>query len=324
MAALGVPGRGPTRDGERVSYPPVNSYIDRASHSSSFTCYELLRFPFGRNWKAYLNLVTEDRVIDSQSALAAMLDKSTLGGRSFLDVGSGSGLSSLAAIRLGASRVLSFDYDEDSVECTRELKRRFSPTSTNWSIEQGSALDERYMERLGPWDIVYSWGVLHHTGNMKQAFENVCRPVAPGGTLFISIYNDQGKTSIRWTRIKSLYNSSRIARWIILLVFIPYYAVRAAITALLRPIRRRSVPPNERGMTPLVGWLDWLGGYPFEVATPDEIRDFFTGRGFTLERLNSRVGTIGCNEFVFRKGSVGTQEGLRPHSSGAEAALKKG
>ncbi len=61
----------------------------------------------------------------------------TLAGNSFLDVGSGSGLFSLAAMRLGADRVHSFDYDPQSVGCTKELKRRFPPPRNTYMDDRG-------------------------------------------------------------------------------------------------------------------------------------------------------------------------------------------
>src|SRR5690606_102989 len=126
-------------------------------------------------------------------------------GLRFLDIGSGSGLSSLAARRLGA-RVHSFDYDPESVACTAELRRRFFPGSPDWTVERGSALDAGYLRGLGSFDIVYSWGVLHHTGRMWEGLANAALPVAEGGRLFVAIYNDTGTQSRRWRWIKRTYN----------------------------------------------------------------------------------------------------------------------
>ena len=163
------------------------------------------RFAFGLNWAAFLETLDEERIGTACRSLQDMLGVTDLRGKSFLDVGSGSGLFSLAARRLGA-RVYSFDYDPQSVGCTEELRRRYFPSDGDWTVEPGSALDTDYLGRLGKFDIVYSWGVLHHTGAMWDALANVAPLVQEGGTLFIAIYNDQGKTSRRWLAVKRTYN----------------------------------------------------------------------------------------------------------------------
>ena len=134
------------------------------------------------------------------------LQSDRLDGKTFLDAGSGSGLFSLAARRLGAT-VRSFDFDPQSVACTRELRRRYFPDDSGWVVEQASVLDQSYLGTLGRHDIVYSWGVLHHTGAMWEALENVKPLVADGGQLFIAIYNDQGEATDQWARIKQKYNA---------------------------------------------------------------------------------------------------------------------
>ncbi|HYY59119.1 MAG TPA: class I SAM-dependent methyltransferase, partial [Pyrinomonadaceae bacterium] len=130
-----------------------------------------LRFEFGRNWRRFLSTLDEERILEAERSLRLMLEAETLDGKSFLDIGSGSGLFSLAARRLGA-RVHSFDYDAESVACAQELKQRFFAGDADWTIERGSVLDSDYVKRLGQFDIVYSWGVLHHTGAMWRALEN--------------------------------------------------------------------------------------------------------------------------------------------------------
>ena len=164
------------------------------------------RFEFGKNWTWFLATLTDAKIEQAVHSLEDMLEAADLRGARFLDIGSGSGLFSLAARRLGA-QVCSLDYDPHSVACTRELRRRYFPDDPEWIVESGSALDEAYIRSLGRFDIVYSWGVLHHTGKMWAALANAAIPVAGGGKLFIAIYNDQGTPSRRWTKVKRAYNT---------------------------------------------------------------------------------------------------------------------
>lgn len=261
------------------------------------------RFAFGKNWAAFIKLLDEDRVEKARESLAELLPDSDLAGKKFLDVGSGSGLMSLAARRLGAS-VVSFDYDEDSVGCTQHLHEHFDNSSENWRVMQGSALDDDFMEKLGTFDVAYSWGVLHHTGHMWKGIELTCQRVAEGGVLFIAIYNDQGAWSGRWAKIKKAYCSNRLARWAIIGTFIPYWIARNLLADLVwmrNPIARYRDYGEQRGMSVFYDWFDWLGGFPFEVAKPEEIIDYCQGKGFRLVGLKTAGGSVGCNEFVFTR-----------------------
>src|ERR1700737_1325555 len=164
------------------------------------------RFLFGRNWKGFLKRLNLARIIEAEGNLEEFIGGGSLSGKTFLDIGSGSGLSSLAAHRLGAA-VTSFDFDSQSVACTEELRRRYSSGNKSWIVEQGSVLDQEYLAGLGQFDIVYAWGVLHHTGAMWQAMENVKALTKPGGVLFIAIYNDCGEVSRWWLQRKRRYNA---------------------------------------------------------------------------------------------------------------------
>lgn len=263
---------------------------------------DAVRFEFGANWARFLECVDDRRIAAAEESLVEMMrGAEAIRGRTFLDAGSGSGLFSLAAARLGAARLHSFDYDAKSVATTAEMKRRFAPPGTAWTVERGDILDPAYAASLGTWDVVYSWGVLHHTGRMWDAIASACDLVAAGGVLFIAIYNDQGWKSRAWTRIKRLYSANPVARAAILGTFVPYWAARGAAGDLLRlrnPLRRYREYRRERGMSILHDWIDWLGGYPFEAATPEAVFQFVSARGFTLRNFTT-TPTWGCNQFVF-------------------------
>lgn len=264
------------------------------------------RFEFGKNWANFLQRVDNDRAQLVTKSLTGMLGVTTLDGTTFLDIGSGSGLFSLAARLLGA-RVHSFDFDPQSVGCTRELRRRFFPDDSGWTVQQGSILDKNFLRTLGQFDIVYSWGVLHHTGAMWEALENAAAMVKPGGRIFVSIYNDQGPWSRRWLAIKKVYNwLPRPLRGLYTALVLGPREIRyaAADTLKMRPLNyiRRWTEFHELGSRGMSRWhdmVDWVGGYPFEVAKPEQIFEFFTSRGFRMTKLTTCLGGFGCNEYIF-------------------------
>ncbi len=264
------------------------------------------RFAFGENWARYLKVLDEKRIEQAIESLMTMLEIEDLRGKSFLDIGSGSGIFSLAARRLGA-RVVSFDYDPRAVECTQEVKRRYFESDSQWQVLTGSALDAAFLGGLGRFDVVYSWGVLHHTGDMWTALANVGRNVAEGGKLFISLANDQGGPSRRWTSIKRIYNRmpSGLRSPFAVLVYLPI-ELRRFLASLLkgRPHAYFSHFWNygeNRGMSWWRDNIDWIGGYPFQVSKPEEILQFYRRRGYTLLRMKTHGPGHGCNEYVLQR-----------------------
>jgi len=204
---------------------------------------------------------------------------------------------------MGAS-VHSFDYDPLSVQCTESLKKIYFPQDSKWTIELGSILDIDYIRSLGKFDIIYSWGALHHTGAMWQALENVTLPLLEDGKLFISIYNDQSSISIFWRKVKQFYCSGLFGRTVTIMTFFPCFILAGIAIDIIHfknPIRRYLEYKQTRGMSVITDWIDWLGGYPFEVAKPESIFDFYRKKGYSLERLKTRGGRLGCNEYVFLK-----------------------
>ena len=263
------------------------------------------RFSFGRNWASFLKRLNEARIAEAEKNLIEFLGEESLAGRSFLDVGSGSGLSSLAARRLDA-RVTSFDYDGQSVACTDELRRRYLPDDPLWLVEQGSVLDTEYLARLGQFEIVYSWGVLHHTGAMWQAMANLKPMVKTAGLLFIAIYNDCGEVSRSWLERKRRYNA--LPR-----VFRPFYAIYVWMPQELRSlagsmrsgelsgyIRELTSASTGRGMSWLHDVIDWVGGYPYEYASVSDITEFYRRDGFEPIKIRENK-SYGCHQLVFKR-----------------------
>ena len=265
------------------------------------------KFEFGKNWKDFLKVLNEERISEAEKSLKEMLELESLEGKSFIDVGSGSGLFSLAAMRLGAAKVYSFDCDIESVECTKELKRRYFHDANNWIIEKGDVLDKEYLSKLEQFDVVYSWGVLHHTGDMWKGLENVMLLVKPSGVLFTAIYNDQGRLSRIWWHIKRCYNKwPKFAKVLILLSVIMYFEIRSFVGRILKfqnplPFKYWREYKKSRGMSRLHDYVDWVGGYPFEVAKPEDIFEFYKKRGFVLKKLKTAGGKHGNNQFVFSR-----------------------
>ena len=252
------------------------------------------RFGFGKNWLEFYKKVDDKKVQMSEKTLKSFFEVQDFKDKKFIDVGCGSGLFSLAAYKLGAE-IFSFDYDTNSVLCTNQFRNKFLKNNKKWIVEEGSILDTQYVESLGKYDFVYSWGVLHHTGAMYDAFNNVIKLVDHNGKLFIAIYNDQGIKSKVWKIIKRMYCKSIILRFFItiiysFLVLIPQYIKYTIMNKTL-----------VRGMSLYNDMYDWLGGLPFEVASPKVIEEFFEEKGFKLIKTNLVGKKLGCNEFVFQK-----------------------
>lgn len=272
------------------------------------------RFEFGKNWQAFLGSLDQQRIDHAVASLCETLGTQSLAGKSFLDLGCGSGLFSLAAHQLGAE-VISVDFDNDSVQCTQRLRQEFAEDASNWQVMQGSALDSAFMQTLGESDVVYSWGVLHHTGNMADAIDLASQRTRVGGRFLISIYNDQGSASRRWLRIKQGYNRlPSFLRTPYVLLFASYYELKYAVARLARfknpsPLADWRAKKRDRGMSAWHDWVDWVGGLPFEVAKPEEIVVPLRRRGFVLDSLRTVGNGWGCNEYLFSRLSEASAAG---------------
>jgi 2-polyprenyl-6-hydroxyphenyl methylase/3-demethylubiquinone-9 3-methyltransferase len=259
-------------------------------------------FEFGANWAEFAKSLSSDKIQEAIAGLKVLAPD--LAGKSFLDIGCGSGLSSLAALKLGASKVVAIDLDENSVATTEKVLTKFAPDA-DWTVEQKSILDVSPTD-VGKYDVVHSWGVLHHTGAMWKAIDRAADLVADSGELIIAIYV---KTPLcgAWKAEKAFYSkSSKPIQKAISAVY--QLAFAAGLLATGRnPRTYINNYKTLRGMDWSTDIHDWLGGYPYESASSKEIVSHLGQRGFTL-KLERNTGTsmmgllgTGCGEYVFVK-----------------------
>lgn len=259
------------------------------------------RFEFGKNWLNYIHKnLNEENAGISRKHMLGVLDRVDLKGLSFLDIGCGSGLHSYAAWQAGASTLYSFDYDANSVAATRYVRGK-AGNPANWTtVEQASVLDEDFMNRLPQFDLVYSWGVLHHTGNVWQAIRNAATRVKPGGLFYIALYSadvQKDPTPDFWLAVKRRYVSSG---WLTRRCMDTWYVWRfmmyRKIGNLPKVIRRMRDYKKSRGMSLFTDIRDWLGGWPMEFVYDAEAIKFCEGLGFRkVKMLSGEANT----EFVF-------------------------
>jgi SAM-dependent methyltransferase len=262
------------------------------------------RFGFGDNWLDFAQSLSAEQIVEAEKSVSNLLGRDSLAGMSFVDVGSGSGLFSLAARRLGA-RVHSFDYDENSVVCTRRVRDLHFPDDRHWTVERGSVLDRDYLRRLGTFDVVYSWGVLHHTGALREALAAACRLVAPGGLIAFALYHrtllcGPWRLEKRWYAAASP-EAQRCARAIyIALLRLRFALTRGGFQSYVENYK------SLRGMRFEHNIHDWMGGYPYESICGGEVEALMRPLGFARVSATMTPTTFGlfgsgCDEYLYRR-----------------------
>lgn len=263
-------------------------------------------FEFGENWKNFVATVSDRQVDEAVRSLQRLFPDGELRGRQFLDIGCGSGLSMLAALRLGAARVIGIDIDPSSVQAAKALLSRCAKAS-RWDV-QAATVFEANPSSFGKFDVVHSWGVLHHTGDMWRAVRCAAGLVAPEGTLAIALYRRTPLDKF-WVVEKRIYSRGpRLAQATIRAL---YKALFFAANALVgrNPVAYVRDYKRNRGMSWSHDVHDWLGGYPYETQGIGEVKEFLEAHGFVLMREFVKqgrmvgLGLFGSNvdEFVARR-----------------------
>ncbi len=265
-------------------------------------------FGFGENWADYAKHIEEDKIQKAEEGVFKLVPKETLSGKTWLDIGCGSGLHSLAALRGGIKSAVCVDFDPNSVATTKSV------LNAHWDQKNFIAFQQNILEDPGDeslkkegFEIVYSWGVLHHTGDMWEAITRASAYVAPGGLFVIALYK---KTPLcgAWAVEKKLY--SALPKW----ARVPFdylYACAFCLAKLLlrqNPVKYINEYQKQRGMRFMTDVRDWMGGYPYESASPEEVEAFMKDKGFTLQSSfnaepSKGLGLFGsgCAEYVFIK-----------------------
>jgi SAM-dependent methyltransferase len=263
-------------------------------------------FAFGENWSSFAKGVGEDAVLQAMEGVSRLIGPGAIQGASFFDIGCGSGLSMLAAKRLGAGKVTGIDIDPMSVRTAENLLASHMP-ATDWSVAEKSVFDLD-PARDGYHDAVYSWGVLHHTGSMWQAIRKSAALVKPGGLLILALYRKTPFCGF-WKHEKRIYSKWPPALQAVIQLGYQSAYIGGLLATGRNPVSYIRNYRSNRGMDWRHDVHDWLGGYPYESASPEEVKAFAGGLGFTTQkafekqpRLKGFLGTH-CDEFVFRRKS---------------------
>jgi 2-polyprenyl-6-hydroxyphenyl methylase/3-demethylubiquinone-9 3-methyltransferase len=258
------------------------------------------RYEFGKNWRRFVERkADQERIAIAKEHILSFIKRDDLNGLDFLDIGCGSGIHSLAASQAGANSVHSFDYDRESVAAT-ELMRRRAPDASKWVVEQGDVLDAHYVAALGKWNFVYSWGVLHHTGDVWRAIDNAAKTVADGGLFYIALYSEDVQQDPQfWIDIKRKYNEvSQFGRWRLEWWYIWNYEMNQKISRFGHVMKRIAEYRLTRGMDLFADVRDWLGGWPMQFTRDGDVISYLIERGFSV--VNIKTGEA-CTEFLFAK-----------------------
>ncbi|NQV88718.1 MAG: glycosyltransferase [Parcubacteria group bacterium] len=296
-----------------------NANETMASQNTPYSEMDKNKFSYGKNWANYSKKKLDKNSLQiAEDSLMDFLPKEEYQGATFIDIGSGSGIFSLAALKHGAKEIFSVDVDESSLSTTKATKEKFAPDAENWNINFGDILKESTVEHLREkGDIVYSWGVLMATGDMYKAFDNIVKLVKPGGHLIIAVYNTTPSSEFWWHTKKIYKKAPWIVQKLMVYAMFLYWMIKRMIGNVYLFLSKKPLKNifyQRRGMHIYNDTVDWLGGFPYEYCTFEEGKDYIEKHGFKLVKAPTKLpshkktlwnrcvfANTGNHEWVFQK-----------------------
>lgn len=256
-------------------------------------------FSFGQNWLEYnQNWLTEEKLNQAKEHFDKLCGGIDFTNKKFLDVGFGQGLTLFLASQKQA-QCQGIDIDPKNITAFEVAKKKLGSVEKNLApiqVQVASILDAQFVtQNHEAFDIVYAWGSLHHTGQMYPALKNCLSLLKPGGYFVCAIYNRHWSSGT-WHWIKKNYNRS------------PHWLKKLAIGLLIPPIflakwlvTFKNPLKMKRGMSFYYDVIDWVGGYPYEYASAEEMFAFFKKNSLKKIRWQKANVPTGCHEYVFQK-----------------------
>lgn len=266
-------------------------------------------FAFGGNTTSYAEMVTDVEIVGAKKALSLLLGGTRLHGQRLLDIGCGSGLHCLAALRFGAKEQRAVAYVPDRAATTQALLERYAPAGTVFRVPQVSvfSLDP---SKLANFDTVHPWGVFDHTGDMGRAIccaESMCAPERRFAfAIYRCIWMDWfWRIENRWyAKVTSLAQARAQG------IHVGPFRLGLLVTGRSFRMYLANCHSN-RGMYFQHDLHDWMGGWPYESVQPSEVDSLMGSLGFVAERAVTRKGKLlgrypglfgsGCDEYVYMR-----------------------
>jgi SAM-dependent methyltransferase len=144
-----------------------------------------------RNWRENVDKFILDEL---------QMTREQIRGKRVLDAGCGQGRWSYGFIKLGAT-VRGIDTSVSAIKYANEHLKRTTPPARFCVL---NVLDERQLSKVfnnAEFDIIWCWGVLHHTGDPEKGFDNLVKLLKPGGTIHLYLYGKKSFVNKFWRRV---------------------------------------------------------------------------------------------------------------------------